>query len=104
MSTILSPIRGKKKQLNKKSLIGIKLNVISKNIQNANEAINNPNEFYINFFNNIIQKESSVNINEDNEKIKKNTKLSSSVIYTGNKSSKLRSRLSVPKLSIKKNG
>ena len=49
-----SPVRSKKKIVNKQ-FIGKRLNTISKNIKNANDVINNPNEFYMNFFNNIIQ-------------------------------------------------
>ena len=41
-----------------------KLNIISKNIKGANKNINNPNEFYMDFFNNIIKQE-----NFDNFKI-----------------------------------
>ena len=44
------------------------LNTITKNIKNANNAINNPNEFYMNFFSNIIQKD----IDKTDEDIKKN--------------------------------
>ena len=71
-----SPIRNKIKIVNKKAFIGKRLNTISKNIQNANEVINNPNEFYMNFFNNIIQKQSYSNnktTNKENDsRIKKN--------------------------------
>ena len=67
MSNILSPTKSKRKMVKKKTLIGKKLNVISKNIQNAKEAINNPNEFYMNFFNNIIKS----NFNEEHDGKKK---------------------------------
>jgi hypothetical protein len=72
-----SPIRNKKKIINKKSLIGKKLNVISKNIQNAKEAINNPNEFYMNFFSNILKKETGIcsNLGEISKSRKSNNKL-----------------------------
>ena len=72
-----SPIRNKKRIINRKSLIGKKLNVISKNIQNAKEAINNPNEFYMNFFSNILKKETAVcsNLGEVSKSKKSNNKL-----------------------------
>jgi hypothetical protein len=62
----------KKKSLNKKNQnMNKKLNTISKNIKRANDSINNPNEFYMNFFNNIIAKESkSINGEENREKFK----------------------------------
>ena len=70
-SVFLSPILNNKKKIinsnNRKAVIGQKLNAISKNIQNANEAIHNPNEFYMNFFNNIIKNESSANMNEKSD-------------------------------------
>ena len=71
-----SPIRNKIKIVNKKAFIGKRLNTISKNIQNANEVINNPNEFYMNFFNNIIQKQTFSNNkgnNKENESMFKKT-------------------------------
>ena len=74
-NSLLSPIRNRKKIINKKALIGQKLNVISKNIQNANEVIHNPNEFYMNFFNNILQKESFINNEGDDVKSKRNNQL-----------------------------
>ncbi len=72
-----SPVRNKKKIINRKSLIGKKLNVISKNIQNAKEAINNPNEFYMNFFSNILKRETVIcsNIGEASKTKKTNNKL-----------------------------
>ena len=60
----LTQNKSKKKVINKKLLIGKKLSVIIKNIKNAKEAISNPNEFYVNLFNNIIQKESAANISQ----------------------------------------
>ena len=70
----------KKKSLNKKNQnMNKKLNTISKNIKRANDSINNPNEFYMNFFNNIIQKSG---LDDDDKKSKKekknNVKLSGS--------------------------
>jgi hypothetical protein len=72
MNSFLSPLKSKKKSINKKDLIGQRLNVISKNIQNANEVIHNPNEFYMNFFNNILRKETFSSQNKGDElKMKK---------------------------------
>ena len=46
----------KRKTYKKKNqIVNKELNAITKNIKNTNNAINNPNEFYMNFFNNIIQ-------------------------------------------------
>ena len=61
-----------KRKLTKKKLkkVNIKLKAISENIESANNAINNPNEFYMNLFNNIMNKKSSEGINENNQKIK----------------------------------
>jgi hypothetical protein len=60
-----------KRKYTKKKLIQVykKLDTISKNIENANNAINNPNEFYMNFFNNIIKNETC-----DNDIIKEELK------------------------------
>ena len=60
-----------KRKYTKKKLIQVykKLDTISKNIENANNAINNPNEFYMNFFNNIIK-----NKKYDNDIIKEEPK------------------------------
>ena len=55
-NTIDSPCKIKRKIPKKNQNLNKKLNVISKNIQNTNEAINNPNEFYVNFFNDIIRR------------------------------------------------
>jgi hypothetical protein len=55
-----------------------KLNTISKNIKTANESINNPNEFYMNFFNNIIQKSGLDDEDKKSKKDKKNSNLKSS--------------------------
>ena len=63
----------KKKLVRKKTLnLNKKLNTISKNIKNMSNSINNPKEFYMNFFNNILQKENrSVYEEEKEEKIKR---------------------------------
>ena len=47
------------KRRRKSELLNVnkKLNMISKNIQGANKNINNPEEFYMDFFNNIIKQE-----------------------------------------------
>jgi hypothetical protein len=76
---IFSPSTVKRKIIKKKTLIGKKLNAITKNIRNANEAINNPNEFYMNFFNNILQKESFANKEEDGIKTKRTIRYLNSV-------------------------
>ena len=48
-----------------------KLNMITKNVKGANKNINNPEEFYMDFFNNIIKKETGV-IEKFEEKNKNN--------------------------------
>jgi hypothetical protein len=65
----------KKKLVRKKTLnLNKKLNTITKNIKNMSNSINNPNEFYMNFFNNIIQKENRSIYEEDKEeKFKRNS-------------------------------
>jgi hypothetical protein len=71
-----SPIRIKTKiGNNNKAFIGKRLNTISKNIQNANEVIHNPNEFYMNFFNNIIKNENDI-VKEEPKKEKASTLIS----------------------------
>ena len=62
-SNFYSP-RKTKRKLSKKKLIKVnkKLNTITKNIENTNNAINNPNEFYSNFFNNILNKQKSFDV------------------------------------------
>ena len=64
----------KKKLVRKKTLkLNKKLNAISKNIRNMSNSINNPNEFYMNFFNSIIQKKNRSTLEEEkDEKIKRN--------------------------------
>ena len=81
-SNIYSPNKIRRK-LTKKKLIKVnkKLNTITKNIENTNNAINNPNEFYMNFFNNIIKKNSIINI-VDEPKKEKEKKESKSSLYS----------------------
>ena len=63
----------KKKIQNKKNqIVNKELNTISKNMKITNNAINNPNEFYVNFFNNIIQ--NSGYCTQDEEEIIKKRK------------------------------
>lgn len=60
--------KSKRKVIRKKSLnLNKKLNTISKNIKNMSNSINNPNEFYIKFFNNILQKENRSVYEEEKE-------------------------------------
>ena len=73
MSNIYSPSRIKRK-INKQSCsIGKKLCAINKNILNANEVINQPDKFYMNLFNNILQK--APNMSNDKQ-LSKNEKRS----------------------------
>ena len=65
MSNIYSPSRIKRKINKKSSSIGKKLCAINKNILKANEAINQPDKFYKNLFNNILQKAPNMS-NENN--------------------------------------
>lgn len=55
-----------KRKISKSKLVKVKkkLSVITRNIKSTNNAINNPNEFYMNFFNDIIRKKSIVIENE----------------------------------------
>ena len=64
----LSPRKLKKKVIKNKSLrISIQLGKISKNIENTSKNIKNPEEFYMNMFNNIIAKQNkSFREEEDN--------------------------------------
>ena len=58
----------KQKIINKKPIkISKQLNIISKNIQNTSKNIKNPDEFYMNLFNNIIAKESKGFNGEDED-------------------------------------
>ena len=68
---INSPTKIKRK-LTKQKLVKVKekLNTITRNIENTNNAINNPNEFYMNFFNNIIKQKTlniTNNVEEENK-------------------------------------
>ena len=58
-----------KRKFSKKKIIKVnkKLNAITKNIESTNNAINNPNEFYTNFFNNILNKKKSFDIDVINK-------------------------------------
>ena len=68
LTKIYNANKSKKKLITKKSLnLNKKLNTISKNIKNMSNSINNPNEFYMNFFNNILQKENHSSYEEEKE-------------------------------------
>ena len=73
MSSIYSPSRLKRKINKKSSSIGKKLCAINKKIVNANEVINQPDKFYMNLFNNILQK--APNMSNDKQ-LSKNEKKS----------------------------
>ena len=63
----------KKRSITKKNQnMKRKLNTISENIKRANESINNPYEFYMNFFNNIIKKSGLDDEDKKSKKDKKN--------------------------------
>ena len=66
-NSIDSPCKIKRKNPKKNQNLNKLLNTISKNIQKTNEAINNPNKFYINFFNNIIQHSGYAEQEEESE-------------------------------------
>ena len=53
------------KKKKKPEKINKQLNIISKNIKNTSNNINNPQEFYFNLFNNIIAKESKMSNDEE---------------------------------------
>jgi hypothetical protein len=78
-----SPNKSKRK-ISKKKLVKVKkkLSVISKNIENTNNAINNPNEFYMNFFNDIIRKETFVIKNDEDKDEKKEQNLPDNSLYS----------------------
>ena len=64
--------KSKKRSSKKKNQnMNMKLKAISQNIKIANESINNPYEFYMNFFNNIIQRSSLDDKGKKNKKEKK---------------------------------
>jgi hypothetical protein len=73
---IKSPIleHRKLKKKKKPEKINKQLNIISKNIQNTSNNINNPQEFYFNLFNDIISKESKMS-NDEESNIKSNNTL-----------------------------
>ena len=73
MSQIYSPSI-KRRPKKKSSLIERKLSAMNKNIQNANDAINRPDEFYMNLFTKILRKDSFM-LDNVGEKTKKSTKL-----------------------------
>ena len=64
----------KLKKKKKPEKINKQLNIISKNIKNTSNNINNPQEFYFNLFNNIIAKESKMS-NDEESNIKANNTL-----------------------------
>ena len=69
--------RGNKKRRKSEYLnVNKKLNLITKNIKGANKNINNPDEFYMDFFNHIIKKETNGFIKSEN-KIINNTNINS---------------------------
>ena len=80
ISNICSPTRIRRKTTKHKSLVDKQLNTISKNIENANNVINNPNEFYLNLFTNLIRKKSKGNEEDDEEKEKEKEKKSENFI------------------------
>ena len=61
----------KKRRKSEHSKVNRKLNMISKNIEGANKNINNPDQFYMDLFNNIINK--GTGAEEDLDKKKNNT-------------------------------
>lgn len=71
-----------KKKLNKQNPeINKQLNIISKNIKNTSKNINNPEEFYMNLFSSILEKESIRN----NSGIESNKNSNKSNPYSNNK-------------------
>ena len=78
-----------KKRRKSELLANKKLNIITKNINGANKNINNPEEFYADFFKNIISKETS-DFNNNNKEEKKNISVNeNSVIHKGNNNSSI---------------
>ena len=84
INNIINQNKNKKKIVKKASLMGKRLNAITKNIQNAKEQISHPNEFYVNLFNNIIEKESAINIGQAHNDDKKTKNMSK---FVNNRSS-----------------
>ena len=69
-SPLTEDIKNKKKLVKKESSnLNKKLNIISNNIKNTSKIINNPEEFYTDFFNNILIKESSAKVYEKKKSI-----------------------------------
>ena len=69
-SPFTEDIKTKKKCVKKESSnLNKKLNIISNNIKNTSKIINNPEEFYTDFFNNILIKESSAKVYEKKKSI-----------------------------------
>ena len=83
MKKVRTPLLDSRKPIKKRKKtekINKQLNIISKNIETTSKNINNPGEFYMNLFNNIIAQENkSVNGEDDS---KKNSILNA---YAGNK-------------------
>ena len=91
-----SNTKGGRRYTNKKTIqVNQKLNVISKNIQNANEVINNPNEFYMNLFNNILQKEENANDEEEKEQKVNKKRITKMKSNTGDMSKYLRIKINI---------
>ena len=65
----LTKCKSPKKKKNNAIGVNHKLDLITKNIKGANKNINNPEEFYMDFFNNIIKQETKVILNKDDKKI-----------------------------------
>jgi len=69
-SPFIEDTKLKKKSFKKESAnLNKKLNIISNNIKNSSRIINNPEEFYTDFFNNILIKESNSKIYEKKKSI-----------------------------------
>jgi len=69
-SPFIEETKIKKKFIKKESTnLNKKLNIISNNIKNTSRIINNPEEFYMDFFNNILIKESSSKVYEKKKSI-----------------------------------
>jgi hypothetical protein len=69
-SPFIEDNKTKKKFIKKESLkLNKKLNIISNNIKNTSKIMNNPEEFYTDFFNNILIKESNAKVYEKKKSI-----------------------------------
>ena len=71
------------------------MNLISKNIQNTSKNIKNPEEFYMNLFNDIIAKESKRSYNLEGEDNENNAVKSLNDSITSNKDSIKESNLNL---------